>query len=114
MAALPKLKNGLELIRSSDEGVYVACIVFLLSFGPLLALLFALPATDAPFAWSDWVSSLARLRHADRWLPLLAAGWQRAFLAFGISVVAAHFARLVARDEASLTEPFLTPDPRQP
>ncbi|MGY3355093.1 hypothetical protein ACVWZK_001756 [Bradyrhizobium sp. GM0.4] len=114
MVALPKLKAGLDLFRPSDEAIYVGFIVFLLSLGPLLALLLALPASDAPFAWFDWGANLAGLRHADRWVSLLAAGWRRAVLALAISMVAAHFARLFARDEASLTEPFLTPDPRQP
>ncbi|WP_024341989.1 type IV secretion system DNA-binding domain-containing protein [Bradyrhizobium japonicum] len=114
MAALPKLRPGLDLYRSSDEAVYVGFIVFLVSFGLLLAPLLALPAADAPFAWRDWGANLASLRHADRWATLLATGWPRVILAVGISMVAAHFARLTARDEAPLTEPFLTPDPRQP
>ncbi len=41
MATLPKLRPGLDLYRSSDEAVYVGFIVFLLSFGLLLAPLLA-------------------------------------------------------------------------
>lgn len=114
MVALPKLRPGLDLYHSSEEAVYVGCIVFLISFGPLLALLLALPATEAPFAWTDWGANLASLRHAGRWAALFAAEWPRVALAFAISVIAAYFARLSARDEAPLTEPFQTPDRAQP
>ncbi|MBR2120141.1 MAG: type IV secretion system DNA-binding domain-containing protein [Afipia sp.] len=114
MAALPKLRPGLDLYRSSDEAVYVGFIVFLLSFAPLVALLVALPAADAPYAWGDWGANLAGLRHAGHWGALLAADWPRVALAFAISVIAAHFGRLSARDEAPLTEPFQTPDKGQP
>ncbi len=110
MPALPKLKPGLKLYRSTDEAVYVATVVFLLSLVPLFGLLLALPASSAPFSWQDWYANLQALRDPRYAIAMLAAGWPRAVVAIGISVAAAYFGRLSAQDEAPLTEPFLTSD----
>jgi hypothetical protein len=114
MPSLPKLKPGLKLYRSTDEAVYVATVVFLLSLAPLCGLLLALPAASEPFSWQGWYANLQTLRDPRSAIAMLAAGWPRAVVAIGISVVAAHFGRLSARDEAPLTEPFLTPDETEP
>lgn len=48
MVALPKLNPGLDLYRSSDEAVYAAMIVFLVTLIPMCALLLTLPASGNP------------------------------------------------------------------
>jgi hypothetical protein len=114
MVALPKLRPGLDLYRSSEEAVYAGMIVFVLSLVPVLALLLALPASDGPFAWLVWHHNLISLRDAHHWAGVLATGWRRALAALVVSMVAAYFARLTARDKAPLVEPFQTPDKAQP
>ena len=114
MASLPKLKPGLNLYRSSDEAAYVAAIVFLGVLIPVSALLLTLPASDRPFSWSGWCANLAKLGDLRSCIALLLEHWPRAAGGFGISATAAYFGWLTARDEAPLTEPFLTPDTSQP
>lgn len=114
MASLPKLKPGLKLYRSSDEAAYVATIVFLVVLIPMAALLLTLPASEQPFSWSGWYANLAKLRDLRSCIALLMEHCPRAVGAFGISVTAAYFGWLTAREESPLTEPFLTPDTSQP
>jgi hypothetical protein len=114
MAALPKLKPGQDLYRSSDEAVYVAVIVFVISLVPLLALFLALPANTKIFSWSDWYANYVSFRDAPHWGAAVVARWPYALLAVGISAVAACFGWLDARDDAPLVEPFLTPDKNEP
>jgi hypothetical protein len=113
MAALPNLKPGLNLYRSSDEAIYVGVILFSVSFVPLLALLLALPAADEPFSWLGWYSNLRSLSDPHHWAAFLTVRWSHAATAFAISVTAAYLGYLDARDQAPLTEPFTTPDKRQ-
>ncbi len=114
MVALPKLRPGLDLYRSSDEAVFAAMIVFLVTLIPVCALLLTLPASSQPFSWSGWYATLVNPRDLRSWMALLVENWPRAIGAFAISMTAAYFGWLTARDEAPLTEPFVTPDKSQP
>ena len=114
MAALPKLKPGQDLYRSSDEAVYIAAIVFLASLVPLLVLLLALPTSSETFSWSGWYANFVSFRDGPHWSAAMVARWPYALVAVAISVVAAYFGWLDARDDAPLVEPFLTPDKNEP
>ncbi|MEY9154923.1 type IV secretion system DNA-binding domain-containing protein [Bradyrhizobium japonicum] len=113
MTALPNLKPGLDLHRSSDEAIFVGVILFLVSLIPLLAVLLALPTSEQPFLWFDWYTNLMSLRDPHHWGAFLTMRWSHAAVAFAISVTVAYLGYLDARHEALLTEPFATPDKSQ-
>lgn len=114
MPALPKLKTGQHLYRSVGEAFFVSASVLLLSLVPLLAAFLTLPTGHEGFSWSEWQSNFLKLGDAADWLKLMKDRWAYVPAAIVISIVAAYFSWLDARDDAPLLEPFLTPDGNQP
>lgn len=78
MAALPNLKPGLDIYRSSDESIFVGAILFSVLLIPLLALFLALPASDELFSCPDGSTNLISLRDPHHRAAFLTTRWRHA------------------------------------
>jgi hypothetical protein len=114
MAALPTLKNGLELKRAAPPAVFTGVMTCMFALVLCIAVLITMPATTQTLSISSWVHSFQDTLGHLQLSKVLRTHWLHLICAILVSMAGGGYAGYDAWDHAPLVEPFITPNPADP